>query len=83
MNKIVAKRSDINTDGFSMELCRVMLNLMDDSWNGKLGLAELATLWRKVQHYLFIYKKNNVDNSGTMTTPEMRVAFKDAGIFKK
>lgn len=28
-----------------------------------------------------IYKKNDVDNSGTMSTPEMRVAFKDAGQF--
>lgn len=26
-----------------------------------------------------IYKKNDSDNSGTMCTPEMRVAFKDAG----
>lgn len=26
-----------------------------------------------------IYKKNDIDNSGTMSTPEMRVAFKDAG----
>lgn len=28
-----------------------------------------------------IYKKNDLDNSGTMSTPEMRVAFKDAGAF--
>uniref|UniRef100_A0A665T3L7 Calpain 2, (m/II) large subunit b n=1 Tax=Echeneis naucrates TaxID=173247 RepID=A0A665T3L7_ECHNA len=70
---------DIKTDGFSMETCRVMVNLMDDSGNGKLGLGEFATLWKKVQRYLSIYKKNDSDNSGTMSTPEMRVAFKDAG----
>ncbi|XP_063333229.1 calpain-2 catalytic subunit-like [Pelmatolapia mariae] len=79
MNKIVSKRTDIKTDGFSMETCRVMVNLMDDSGNGKLGLGEFATLWKKVQRYLSIYKKNDSDNSGTMSTPEMRVAFKDAG----
>uniref|UniRef100_A0A3B4ZRD2 Calpain-2 catalytic subunit-like n=1 Tax=Stegastes partitus TaxID=144197 RepID=A0A3B4ZRD2_9TELE len=79
MNKIVAKRTDIKTDGFSMETCRTMVNLMDDSGNGKLGLGEFATLWKKVQRYLSIYKKNDLDNSGTMSTPEMRVAFKDAG----
>uniref|UniRef100_A0A8P4KE02 Calpain 2, (m/II) large subunit b n=1 Tax=Dicentrarchus labrax TaxID=13489 RepID=A0A8P4KE02_DICLA len=79
MNKIVAKRTDIRTDGFSLETCRVMVNLMDDSGNGKLGLGEFATLWKKVQRYLSIYKKNDLDNSGTMSTPEMRVAFKDAG----
>uniref|UniRef100_A0A8C2Z6W5 Calpain 2, (m/II) large subunit b n=1 Tax=Cyclopterus lumpus TaxID=8103 RepID=A0A8C2Z6W5_CYCLU len=75
MNKIVCKRTDIKTDGFSLETCRVMVNLMDqDSGNGKLGLGEFATLWKKT-----IYKKNDTDNSGTMSTPEMRVAFKDAG----
>ncbi|XP_037102616.1 calpain-2 catalytic subunit-like isoform X1 [Syngnathus acus] len=79
MNKIVAKRSDIKTSGFSMETCRVMVNLMDESSNGKLGLSEFATLWKKVQRYLSIYKKNDTDSSGTMSTPEMRVAFKDAG----
>ncbi|XP_059186372.1 calpain-2 catalytic subunit-like [Centropristis striata] len=79
MNKIVSKRADIKTDGFSQETCRVMVNLMDDSGNGKLGLGEFATLWKKVQRYLSIYKKNDTDNSGTMSTPEMRVAFKDAG----
>ncbi|XP_017296824.1 calpain 2, (m/II) large subunit b [Kryptolebias marmoratus] len=79
MNKIVSKRTDIKTDGFSMETCRIMVNLMDDSGNGKLGIGEFATLWKKVQKYLSIYKKNDSDNSGTMSTPEMRVAFKDAG----
>uniref|UniRef100_A0A3P8THA9 calpain-2 n=1 Tax=Amphiprion percula TaxID=161767 RepID=A0A3P8THA9_AMPPE len=79
MNKIVAKRTDIKTDGFSSETCRTMVNLMDDSGNGKLGLGEFATLWKKVQRYLSVYKKNDSDNSGTMSTPEMRVAFKDAG----
>uniref|UniRef100_A0A8D3BYE8 Calpain 2, (m/II) large subunit b n=1 Tax=Scophthalmus maximus TaxID=52904 RepID=A0A8D3BYE8_SCOMX len=71
--------TDIKTDGFSMETCRIMVNLMDDSGNGKLGLGEFATLWKKVQRYLSIYKNNDSDNSGTMSTPEMRVAFKDAG----
>uniref|UniRef100_H2N319 Calpain 2, (m/II) large subunit b n=1 Tax=Oryzias latipes TaxID=8090 RepID=H2N319_ORYLA len=78
MNKIVSKRTDIKTDGFSMETCRIMVNLMDDSGNGKLGLGEFATLWKKVQNYLNIYKKSDLDNTGTMSTPEMRLAFKDA-----
>uniref|UniRef100_A0A8C1ENV4 Calpain 2, (m/II) large subunit a n=1 Tax=Cyprinus carpio carpio TaxID=630221 RepID=A0A8C1ENV4_CYPCA len=78
-NKIVAKRTDIKTDGFSLETCRVMVNLMDESGNGKLGLAEFATLWKKIQKYLVIYKKNDMDGSGCMSTPEMRMACKEAG----
>uniref|UniRef100_A0A672P222 Calpain-2 catalytic subunit-like n=1 Tax=Sinocyclocheilus grahami TaxID=75366 RepID=A0A672P222_SINGR len=78
-NKIVAKRTDIKTDGFSLETCRVMVNLMDESGNGKLGLAEFATLWKKIQKYLVIYKKNDMDGSGCMSTPEMRMALKETG----
>uniref|UniRef100_A0A6Q2Z9W6 calpain-2 n=1 Tax=Esox lucius TaxID=8010 RepID=A0A6Q2Z9W6_ESOLU len=78
-NKIVAKRTDIKTDGFSMDTARVMVNLMDDNGNGKLGLGEFATLWKKIQKYLAIYKKNDMDGSGTMSTPEMRMALKEAG----
>jgi len=79
LNKIVGKRTDIKTDGFSMETCRIMVNLMDGSGNGKLGLGEFATLWKKVQKYLAMYKKSDHDNSGSMSTPEMRMALKDAG----
>uniref|UniRef100_A0A8C1S4P2 Calpain 2, (m/II) large subunit a n=1 Tax=Cyprinus carpio TaxID=7962 RepID=A0A8C1S4P2_CYPCA len=71
--------TDIKTDGFSLDTCRVMVNLMDESGNGKLGLAEFATLWKKIQKYLVIYKKNDMDGSGCMSTPEMRMALKETG----
>uniref|UniRef100_A0AAR2LIG1 Calpain catalytic domain-containing protein n=1 Tax=Pygocentrus nattereri TaxID=42514 RepID=A0AAR2LIG1_PYGNA len=54
LNKIIAKRTDIKTDGFSLDTCRVLVNLMDDSGDGKLGLGEFATLWKKVQKYLYL-----------------------------
>uniref|UniRef100_A0A8C2DYU1 Calpain 2, (m/II) large subunit a n=1 Tax=Cyprinus carpio TaxID=7962 RepID=A0A8C2DYU1_CYPCA len=58
-----------------LDTCRVMVNLMDESGNGKLGLAEFATLWKKIQKYL----KNDMDGSGCMSTPEMRMALKETG----
>ncbi|XP_023683852.2 calpain-2 catalytic subunit-like [Paramormyrops kingsleyae] len=79
LNKVVAKRTDIKTDGFSVDTCRVMVHLMDDSGNGKLGMGEFASLWKKVQKFLAIYKKNDTDGSGTMSTPEMRMALKEVG----
>uniref|UniRef100_A0A8C2E1A0 Calpain 2, (m/II) large subunit a n=1 Tax=Cyprinus carpio TaxID=7962 RepID=A0A8C2E1A0_CYPCA len=64
---------------YILDTCRVMVNLMDESGNGKLGLAEFATLWKKIQKYLVIYKKNDMDGSGCMSTPEMRMALKETG----
>lgn len=32
--------------------CKFHLTLSQDSGNGKLGLGEFATLWKKVQKYL-------------------------------
>uniref|UniRef100_A0A4W6DPI7 Calpain 2, (m/II) large subunit b n=1 Tax=Lates calcarifer TaxID=8187 RepID=A0A4W6DPI7_LATCA len=70
MNKIVSKRTDIKTDGFSAETCRVMVNLMDVSF-----ILGTGSSFNNICKHLC----NDSDNSGTMSTPEMRVAFKDAG----
>uniref|UniRef100_A0A8C7DNI6 Calpain 2, (m/II) large subunit b n=1 Tax=Oncorhynchus kisutch TaxID=8019 RepID=A0A8C7DNI6_ONCKI len=56
--------TDIKTDGFSLETCRIMVNLMDVSF--------LSVSIPRIN-------KNDMDNSGTMSTPEMRMALKEAG----
>uniref|UniRef100_A0A8C1JRE1 Calpain 8 n=1 Tax=Cyprinus carpio TaxID=7962 RepID=A0A8C1JRE1_CYPCA len=43
--------------------------------SGKLGLMEFQILWIKIQKYL----KHDTDNSGTMSSYEMRDAMKEAG----
>ncbi|KAK6300186.1 hypothetical protein J4Q44_G00282840 [Coregonus suidteri] len=45
----------------------------------KLGLIEFHTLWTKIQIYLEIFKRYDSDNSGTMSTHEMRGALTEAG----
>uniref|UniRef100_A0A672GND3 Calpain-2 catalytic subunit-like n=1 Tax=Salarias fasciatus TaxID=181472 RepID=A0A672GND3_SALFA len=88
----VCAGTDIKTDGFSMETCRVMVNLMDVSFHTPQLTKHTKHswgLWLCLTTCIFcacvcvcvksIYKKNDADNSGTMSTPEMRVAFKDAG----
>uniref|UniRef100_A0A8C6SGP4 Calpain 2, (m/II) large subunit b n=1 Tax=Neogobius melanostomus TaxID=47308 RepID=A0A8C6SGP4_9GOBI len=88
-------RDETNTDqGYCklVVLCSSILSVSSIVYSGSIsfippsdsetvnwGLGEFATLWKKIQRYLEIYKKNDVDGSGTMSTPEMRVAFKDAG----
>ncbi|XP_053347691.1 calpain-2 catalytic subunit-like [Clarias gariepinus] len=79
MNRIIAKRTDIKTDGFTTDTCRTLVHLVDDSGDGRLGLGEFATLWKKVQKYLQIYKENDLDGSGNISTTEFRMALTKAG----
>ncbi|XP_056657346.1 calpain-1 catalytic subunit [Monodelphis domestica] len=79
LNKIVGKHKDLRTDGFSKESCRSMVNLMDRDGNGKLGLVEFNILWNRIKNYLTIFRKYDVDKSGSMSSYEMRMALEAAG----
>ncbi|NWR28758.1 CAN2 protein, partial [Oxyruncus cristatus] len=67
------------TDGFSVETCKIMVDLLDNDGSGKLGLKEFHTLWTKIQKYQKIYREIDVDRSGTMNSYEMRRALEAAG----
>ncbi|XP_038144126.1 calpain-2 catalytic subunit-like [Cyprinodon tularosa] len=79
LNKVVTKRSDIVTSGFSVQTCRNMVNMLDKDGSGKLGLVEFKILWTKIENYLKIYRERDVDNSGSMSSVEMRTAVEEAG----
>ncbi|XP_046885675.1 calpain-2 catalytic subunit-like [Hypomesus transpacificus] len=79
LNKIVAQRSDVKTDGFSLETSRHIVSLLDKDESGKLGLIEFQELWMKLQKYLEIFKSHDLDCSGTMSSHEMRGALTEAG----
>ncbi|KAK7137190.1 hypothetical protein R3I93_017309 [Phoxinus phoxinus] len=79
LDSVISKRTDLKTDGFSMETCRHIISLLDRDGSGKLGLVEFHILWTKIQKYLDIFKNRDTDNSGTMSSHEMRDAVKEAG----
>ncbi|XP_017314390.1 calpain-2 catalytic subunit [Ictalurus punctatus] len=79
LDSIVSKRTDLKTDGFSMETCRHIISLLDSDGSGKLGLLEFHTFWIKLQKYLEIFKNHDTDNSGTMSSHEIRDALSKAG----
>uniref|UniRef100_A0A8C1JS66 Calpain 8 n=1 Tax=Cyprinus carpio TaxID=7962 RepID=A0A8C1JS66_CYPCA len=56
LDSVTSKRTDVKTDGFSMETCRHIISLLDE-----------------------VFKKHDTDNSGTMSSHEMRDAVKEAG----
>lgn len=79
LNKVISHRSDVKTDGFSLETCRHIVNLFDMDGSLQLGLVEFHALWMKIQKYLKIFKSLDSDDSGTMSTHEMRGALTMAG----
>ncbi|XP_065510172.1 LOW QUALITY PROTEIN: calpain-1 catalytic subunit [Caloenas nicobarica] len=79
LNRIIGKHKDLRTKGFSIESCRSMVNLMDKDGNGKLGLVEFNVLWNRIRNYLAIFRKFDVDKSGSMSAYEMRLALEAAG----
>ncbi|MCI4393332.1 hypothetical protein PGIGA_G00156190 [Pangasianodon gigas] len=79
LDRIVSQRTDLKTDGFSMETCRHIVSLLDRDGSGKLGLLEFHTLWLKLQKYMEIFKNHDTDNSGTMSSHELREALSEAG----
>ncbi|XP_028325372.1 calpain-2 catalytic subunit-like isoform X2 [Gouania willdenowi] len=79
LNNIVSHRADLKTDGFSLETGRLIVSLLDKDESAKLGLLEFHLLWNKIQKYLAIFKNHDNDNSGTMSSHEMRGAASEAG----
>ncbi|CAB1453674.1 unnamed protein product [Pleuronectes platessa] len=79
LNNVVSHRSDIKTDGFSLDTGRLIVSLLDKDESAKLGLMEFHVLWNKIQNYLEIFKNHDSDNSGTMSSHEMRGAATQAG----
>ncbi|XP_054455876.1 calpain-2 catalytic subunit-like [Anoplopoma fimbria] len=79
LNNVVSHRSDIKTDGFHLETGRLIVSLLDKDESAMLGLMEFHLLWTKIQKYLEIFKKFDTDNSGTMSSHEMRCAANEAG----
>uniref|UniRef100_A0A672MMP1 Calpain-1 catalytic subunit-like n=1 Tax=Sinocyclocheilus grahami TaxID=75366 RepID=A0A672MMP1_SINGR len=82
LNRVVGKRKDLKTDGFSLESCRCMVSLMDVSFDycsARLGIEEFQILWNKIRKWLGIFRQFDLDKSGTMSSYEMRLAVESAG----
>uniref|UniRef100_A0AAZ1XSS1 Calpain 8 n=1 Tax=Oreochromis aureus TaxID=47969 RepID=A0AAZ1XSS1_OREAU len=66
LNKAVTQRSNIKTDGFSLQTCRDIISLLDVSIQNHDTQTE-------------IFKSHDADGSGTMSSHEMRAALAEAG----
>ncbi|XP_031159938.1 calpain small subunit 1b [Sander lucioperca] len=79
LNKIIGKRGDLKTDGFSIESCRSMVAVMDSDSTGKLGFDEFKYMWNNIKRWQAVYMKFDADRSGTISSDELPKAFHAAG----
>lgn len=74
-----AMRKDTHDRGFSKDICRSMVAMLDVDHSGKLGFEEFKTLWNDVRKWRAVFKLYDRDESGYLSAFELRQALNSAG----
>lgn len=65
--------------GWSKDICRSAIAMMDADRSGKLGFDEFQQLWKDIEYWEMVYKKFDTDNSGSLSSSELRNALTSSG----
>ncbi|KAF4084065.1 hypothetical protein AMELA_G00124450 [Ameiurus melas] len=76
--KVLIEHKDMNKEGFSLESCRSMIAFMDMDGTGRLNLQECRQLWNKIKEWQEIFKHYEAEQTGFISSYEMRNAINDA-----
>jgi len=66
-------------DGFSLETCRSLVAMKDADHSGMLGYDEFKELWSDLRAWKKIFKEFDADESGHMSSAELRLALNAFG----
>lgn len=69
----------IGPGGFSNEVCRSMLALLDVDHSGKIIFDEFKMLWKEIQKWKSIYEQHSVETKGYLNSSELKEALEAAG----
>ncbi|EDW31503.1 GL10930 [Drosophila persimilis] len=67
------------THGFSKDVCRSMVAMLDADKSGKLGFEEFETLLSDIAKWKAIFKVYDVENTGRVSGFQLREALNSAG----
>uniref|UniRef100_A0A1B6KWC1 Calpain catalytic domain-containing protein n=1 Tax=Graphocephala atropunctata TaxID=36148 RepID=A0A1B6KWC1_9HEMI len=75
-----AMRNDtVGKGGFSKDICRSMIAMLDADHSGKLGFDEFKQLWIDIRHWKSIYQMYSKETQGYLSAFELREALNSAG----
>lgn len=69
----------IENQGFSKDVCRSMVAMLDIDQSGKLGLEEFKRLLADIANWKAVFKLYDRDSSGKLSAFELREALNSAG----
>ncbi|XP_076044094.1 calpain-B-like isoform X6 [Oratosquilla oratoria] len=74
-----AMKREFTFDGFSRDVCRSMIAMLDVDRSGKLGLQEFIRLWNDIRTWKNVFRLYDKDSSGELCSFELRSALNSAG----
>ncbi|XP_041641849.1 calpain-9 [Cheilinus undulatus] len=80
LNGVLSRRKEIKFEGLSLSTCHSIMNLMDVDGTGKLEFQEFKVFWEKMKKWIMLFLSFDTDRSGKMSSYELRIALKAAGM---
>ncbi|XP_043472787.1 calpain-A-like isoform X2 [Leptopilina heterotoma] len=74
-----ALREETHNKGFSKDICRSMVAMLDVDHSGKLGFEEFKSLWNDIRNWRAVFRLYDRDGSGYLSAIELRQALNSAG----
>ncbi|CAH2987358.1 unnamed protein product [Chilo suppressalis] len=74
-----AMREELKGQGFSKEVCRSMIAMLDKDGSGGLGFEEFKTLWIDLRNWRAVFRLYDTEGRGAIPAYHLRDALHSAG----
>ncbi|XP_037294116.1 calpain-B isoform X6 [Manduca sexta] len=74
-----AMREELKGQGFSKDVCRSMIAMLDKDGSGGLGFDEFKSLWIDLRNWRAVFRLYDVEGRGAVPAQQLRDALHSAG----